>query len=355
MRARTLLAASAVALVASVFACVDLFHSTNVETLCDIDAFAPGCDASSDAAPSTLCAGDAGAAQFEATRACALLAACEHPIGQNLTGACMVNAILAYDCVANPNRKPQGTAKDFWSCMQNATSCAGVSKCVFPSGVPACLSAPFDGCSQTAGVNPNTRVDCPVPTDAGAGENCAAFGQTCDSLAPDASNDKALCVGSQRRACTGTTGCASTYLILCDDAGVDRGYDCATVGNASCDVSGPACIPNDGTSGAAHTNDVTCSSGNVLAQGSPAAMKESVNCTAISGAGTCVPIEGGAPGTIPVDACHASTCTTDVCNGANLTACVRGRAVDINCSTFGLGPCNTIATVEGALPACTPQ
>jgi len=361
MRARAIVIASSAALVASFVACVDLFHSTDVQSLCDIDARAPGCDASTTqdgAPPSGLCAGDAGVAQIQAERACAYLAACEHPIGQNLTGACMANAILAYDCEANPNRRPQGASKAFWQCMQNATDCANVAQCVFPDGVPSgCLSAGFLGCSQSS-QNVDSRVDCPIKTDAGApGENCAAVGQTCDSLDPDASNNQALCVGVQRRACTGN-GCVNVdggaYLSLCDDAGIDRGYDCTSVGAQACDLAGPACVPNDATGGAPHTNDVTCSPGNVLAQGSPAAMKETVDCTALSGAGTCVPIEGGAPGTIPADACHASACTTDACNGADLAACVRGRVVTIDCVAMGLQPCSTIQTEEGNIPACTP-
>jgi hypothetical protein len=349
---------ASVASVASAFACVDLFHSTSdVPSLCDLDAQAPGCvdaEASDSAPPPTLCAADAGVAATEAERACAWLAACEHPIGQNLTGACMANAILAYDCEANPNRKPKGKAETFWSCMQNATNCGSIAKCVFPDGVPAgCLSAGFLGCSQSA-QNPASRIDCPITTDAGTpGENCAAVGQTCDSLDPDASNSKALCVGAQRRACTGN-GCDGTFLSLCDDAGIDRGYDCTSVGAAACDLGGTACVPENGTTGVPHSNDVTCSPGNVVATGSPAAIKETVDCTALSGAGSCVPIEGGAPGTIPADACHASACVTDACSGSHLSACVRGRIVDVDCIELGLQACDMIATEEGNVPSCLP-
>ncbi len=355
MRARY--AAACAAIVASAIACVDLFHSTSdVQSLCDIDAFAPGCDSGTDATPpENLCAGDAGVAQAQAKHACAWLAACEHPIGHNLTGTCMVDAILAYDCAANPNRKPKGAAKTFWECMQNANTCAAVAGCVFPDGVPSgCLAGGFIGCSQSS-KNPGSRFDCPIPTSGGTpGENCAAHGQTCDSLDRDASNHDALCVGQgQLRACSGSGCVKGTFLSLCDDAGIDRGYDCASVGAGSCDLVGLSCVPEDASAGAPHTNDVTCSSGNVLAQGSPAALKESVDCTAISGPGTCVPIEGGAPGTVPSDACHASACATDTCNGPKLTACVHGRAVDVDCAALGLAACNaTVQTEEGNLPAC---
>ena len=274
----------------------------------------------------------------------------------------MVGAILAYDCEANPNRKPKGAAKAFWECMQNASTCDAVTKCTFPAGATQCTNGGFLGCAVSAG-SPDTRVDCPVPTGVGgaAGENCEAYGQTCDALDPDASNRNALCVGAQRRACTGN-GCVSvgdagaTYLSLCDDAGVDHGYDCTSVGGGTCDLAGPACRPEDGGSGAPHTNDVTCSSGNIRAQGSPAAFTESVDCTAISGSGTCVPIEGGAPGTVPSDACHTTGCATDVCSGAKLAACVRGREVDIDCVALGLQSCNANVQTEeqGPLAACSP-
>jgi hypothetical protein len=361
VRARVAAAAALAAGLASAVACVDLFHSTDdAHGICELDASDPRCDAGGDAAPPDLCAPEAGVAQQRAVHACAWLAACDHPIGKNKTGQCIVNAVLAYDCDANPSRKPLGTAKAFWQCMQNANSCDDVGKCVFPQGVPnGCKAGGFLGCSQSA-YDLDTRIDCVQPTDAGAqGENCAAYGQTCDSLDRDASNHDAICVNSngQGRSCTGSGCVQGRWLSFCDDAGVDVGYDCADFGAGACTPSGasPACKPA-GTVVCAATNDVVCTSGNVRAQGCVTGVQESVDCTPISGPGTCVPIEAGAPGTVPSDACRVADggCTDDTCSGAALAACVRGRVVPIDCTSLGLRTCNPVATEEGAIAACTP-
>jgi len=371
VRARVAFATVLGAALASAVACVDLFHSTSdVHGICETDggdASDPRCGPEAgpvEAGPPDLCAPDAGVAQQRATAACAWLAACDHPIGENKTGACMVNAILAYDCEANPNRQPKGKAAAFWQCLQNATSsaaptCADVGKCVFPDGIPqGCKNGGFIGCSQSQ-YNLDTRQDCVAPSDAGSeGENCAAYGQTCNSLDVDASNDSALCINpkGQGRACTGA-GCSNGYLSFCNDAGVDIGYDCSAFGAGACTLTGaaPACKP-DGTGACPATNDVTCTSGGVEAQGCMTGIPETVDCTAISGNGTCVPIEAGAPGTIPSDACRVldGGCTDDTCNGALLAACVRGRTVNIDCTQLHLKTCNPITTEEGDVAACNP-
>lgn len=369
MRRRLAISASITAALASAVACVDLFHSTSdVHGICEVDASDasdPRCvgDGGVEAAPPELCAPEAGVAQDRAARACAWLAACSHPIGDDKTGRCMVNAILAYDCSANPDRKPKGAAAAFWQCMENPQSCADVGKCVFPDGVPGCTNGSFLGCSQSS-ANVDTRVDCVAKTDQPWGENCAAYGQTCNSLDPDASNNSATCIdpaprdaGGQGRSCTSIGCLAGRYLTFCDDAGIDRGYDCADFGAGSCVPSGatPACKP-EGTQTCAATNAITCTSGNVSAVGCVTGTPETVDCTAISGPGTCVPMEAGAPGTVPASACQVldGGCTDDTCNGALLEACVRGRTVTIDCSKLGLKTCNPIITVEGDAAACNP-
>ncbi|HEY1954742.1 MAG TPA: hypothetical protein VGH28_04005 [Polyangiaceae bacterium] len=354
------LALAGTGMLAAAAACVDLFHSTSgVLGICERDASDPRCSPdASEAGPPELCAGDAAAAQSTAMQACALLAACDHPIGQNKTGACMVDAILAYDCEANPNRKVKGAAAQFWECMQTAKTCGDVGKCVFPDGVPGCTAGGFLGCSQSTD-NVDSRIDCVQATPGGQGENCAAYGQTCNSLDPDAANLKAVCInpGGQGRACVSATCSQGHYVSLCDDGGVDRGYDCADFGAGTCSFTGasPACKP-ESTGTCAATNDVTCSPTNVIAQGCVTGAPETIDCTAISGPGTCVPIEAGAPGVVPADACQVADggCTDDTCSGAALIACVRGRSVPIDCSKYGLKPCNTITTNEGSIVACSP-
>jgi hypothetical protein len=344
---------------ASAIACVDLFHSTNATSLCEIDANAPGCSGDGgapDVAPPDLCAGDSGVASSRALHACAWLSACEHPVGQNATGLCMANAILAYDCQANPNRKPKGKALAFWQCLLGIASCSDVAKCVMPDGVvPGCSAGGFIGCSQGAS-NPSTRFDCVQPTDAApAAENCQMRGQTCDSLDRDASNHAALCVGPLARACTTSSGCAAGgKLSLCDDAGIDRGYDCADFGAAQCDPSGasPACAPET-TGTCAGSNDINCTSGNIKAQGCVTSAPEAVDCTPLSGPGTCNPIEAGSPGTIPSSACWVDGgCITDACDGGTLVACIRGRSLAVDCTALGLKTCNPIQTEEGNVASC---
>ncbi len=104
------------------------------------------------------------------------------------------------------------------------------------------------------------------------------------------------------------------------------------------------------------TNDVTCTPGNVQAAGCVTGYAETIGCTAISGMGTCNPIEGGAPGTVPSDACYvAGGCTGDTCDdGGSLVACIRGRSLAVDCTALSLGTCNTIATEEGTVASCTP-
>jgi len=350
-------AVAAVALLAGA-ACVDLFHSTgDAKSLCDVDAAAPGC-AAGDGGGGQLCAPDTATAEAWAKQACAWLAACEDPIGQNVTGECMVNAIMAFNCEANPNRRPLGAAHDFWQCMQTAStqkSCSAVAKCVFPNQVFACSSGGFMGCTQIPGVNVDTRTECNGPGTA-HGENCAAYGQTCDSLDRDASNNNAICVGASGRACA-QTKCNGTHLALCDDAGVDQGYDCALLGGGACTSTGvvPGCKPGADAGACASTAAITCTSGGV-AQGCASGAQETVDCNAISGASSCTPIADGGPGVAPLAACQATAgCTGDTCSGANLVACVHGRIVTIDCAAAGLKPCSsTIATLEGNRTACTP-
>ena len=357
--------------VATAIACVDIFHSTSTQSLCDLDASALDCPEGS------ICATSPTVAQTEALDVCAWLSACEHPVGNNAPGACMARAILAYDCNANPNRPPEGKAADFWRCMlrvlEHDAGCAGVNACVFPAagGAGGCRSGGYLGCSQDPnGANPDTRYDCVVGTlDSGAltpGDDCAMVGQTCDSLDRDASpdsgsgNNNALCVGVQARTCTpGFTGCGDGgFLVLCDDGGIDRGYDCNSTGAQSCNPTGssPACQPQPlvGSSTCVTSGDITCSSANV-AHGCVTGVAEQIECAALSG--TCVPIDGGAPGTLPSDACFVADggCDADLCdNDGGVVACVRGRSVEVPCTALGLGPCNSVQTELGFFPSCTP-
>ena len=86
---------------------------------------------------------------------------------------------------------------------------------------------------------------------------------------------------------------------------------------------------------------ITCSSANIVAQGCVTGTYEQVDCTAISGSGTCVATDAGVAGTMPSDACFVldGGCAADMCGDAgDIVACVRGRPVDVGLvRRMGLG------------------
>lgn len=355
--------ASSVAVLAVVAACGDIFHSTDSPSLCDLDAAAPGCKATADAAPNgELCAADHASAQKRAAHACAWLAACEAPYGKNATGPCMFEAIQAYDCVANPSRRPKLAAKAFWTAMANVKSCADVDRAVFPDPTSNCSAGPFIGCSKIVTTNnPNTRIVCTTAGQRYTGENCAMQGRSCDATPlNDAGlgNNGAQCYGTTGRTCT-TTGCDGAHLVLCDDAGADRGLDCAQFGAGVCTVSGsqPACKP-EGTTQIPASSDVVCTPGG-KAQATASGYLEEVDCTYLSGGGisgtdNCQKIPNAPPGTPAAAACKkTSGCSVDGCTGNKLTACVGGASVTVDCAAEGLGTCADVTTQEGPRVACT--
>lgn len=346
---------------ATAVACADLFHDTDAPTLCDMDAAAPGCSAVKDGAvPTDICAPDHATALTRAKHACAWLAACETPIGKNVTGECMAEAILAYDCAANPNRKPKLDAKTFWTGMAKVKTCADVDDVVFPQkGISNCDGTGFIGCTKwTSSINLNTRIACPTKGERYTGENCVLQGKTCDS-APltDAGlgNNGGLCVGNKGKACT-KSGCDGAHLVQCDDAGIDRGLDCSQFGTGTCVPSGaqPACRP-DGPAVAASA-DIKCTPGGE-AIASASGFEERVDCTYLSGPapGNCTPIPNATPGTPAAAACKRSNggCSTDSCAADKLVACIGGNTVRVDCVGDGLKPCNdSINTLEGTRAAC---
>jgi len=353
MRLRVLFVTAGVSAIAAIVACGDLFHGTSFDTKCTADASAKGCPRP----PVTeLCAVDIATALARAEHACAWLAACESPMGQNRTGLCIANALMAYNCEANPNRKPIGDAYQYWLALANADDCAGIVKAVAPAGKQACspmnpnAPQPYTGCGSRDGVigNPFSRVQCPVADSLTKGlyENCAAYGKKCSATS---TNDLSQCVGAEARACT-TTKCSGQKLVNCDnDAGIDHGIDCAQFGDGTCIATGasPACKPSSTTVLAA-TNVVRCGSDDI-AKGAVTGFEESVNCKVFTGVvdgGTypspaCVPIDGGSVGITPRDACQGKLgCTDDICDKSVLRACVQGNEIRFDCKDVGLGGCN---------------
>ena len=190
-----IVAAAAISVVAAA-ACVDLFHSTEFDTLCARSPKDPQCggggamnvdsstlpDGGGANAHLDFCSWTSTEARAYALRACAWLGACEGPLGESAFGPCVVHAQLAYDCAVNPGMRPAHDAETFWSCLATVSSCADVDRCVFPGGVPSCApldAGSFTGCSSATGIAP--RVKCASPGGARfeGVEPCIMLGQSC--------------------------------------------------------------------------------------------------------------------------------------------------------------------------------
>ncbi|MGO8994852.1 MAG: hypothetical protein ACLQVI_16175 [Polyangiaceae bacterium] len=346
--------ALAASLAAAPVACVDLFHSTNFETACDVDAAAcaPG-DGSSSAAdagplpfPANFCAWDPTTARANALHACAWLGACAGPVGDNAFGPCFVQAMLAYDCAANPNRQLRpGPAHDLWDHLRLATSCADVLAALLPSSskVPACGASPspFEACYTNALLSCGGEDSGPPITEGFA--SCGALGQICAS-----SGAVAACAGSSS-ACTGNTaedaGCAGTQLHDCDpDASpFDQGVDCASFGAGQCVSGSPAACLAESDASCTPTSAITCNSTDVVS-GCPSGFTEQVDCRALLGMGGCNSAGAGRPWDVS-RACTFGTGCSDSCTesagGASslLNGCVRGAFVSVDCAAVGFSTC----------------
>jgi hypothetical protein len=368
VRVPVLLAVASTTLGASLMACFDLFHSTgDVLTACQLDASAPGCakEASVEAgvdAGTDFCSWSDPQPLQNAQHACAWLGACESPLGRNAFGSCMFQALLAYDCTANPSHPVKGKTHALWDCLWQVESCVDVNACVFPQGSQQCQGGPVVTCASQGGVNADTRAECLADGGGPYGENCALWGQTCGGDL----GGVGTCAGSEGEAgiACATQGCSGTSLHWCGD-GLDVGIDCADNGAQACgvfpsvtDAGWAACLPSGDAGTCSPTGSVQCTSG--LATSCPAGIPESLNCrTLLNDVNACTPGELSPPfdWTSPCAvATDASPCT-DSCNGSTLTGCTRGAAFSVDCKSVGsLGACRMVATNEGnALnAACTP-
>jgi len=312
MRLRAAIAFSIVAtgLGAGLVACFDLFHSTSgILDACQLDAEACAADASGDApGPTDFCAWGSTTAYQNAGIACAWLEACEGPLEHNDLGDCMLRALLAYDCAANPGRPVSGETKQHWDALWQAKSCDDVDRVVFPKGVPACSRGPGAGCQ----LNSPTRVYCVDAGRPAAAENCELWAQTCDpSLG-----------------CVGCLGCF-------DDDGGDAG-------------DADTCTP-----GAA----ASCSNGTAVS--CPSGLVESINCDELlqqSGGCNPGPLTPPTDPTSPCfidagahdagDAGDAAGCVESCGNGATLTGCAHGVSYTTDCSLIDAG-CQSVTTPDG--------
>src|SRR5580692_9837053 len=252
---RKALAVGGVMALAAVSACVDLFHSTDFETLCGVHP--EKCDAGDagradapkdvvDAGSTNFCEWSSETARAHAEHACAWLGACSAPFDQNAFGQCMIDAILAYDCNTNPNQPiAAGSLHDLWDALWQAKSCADVNEIVNPKGV-ACSGT---GTACAGSIAPTVNLEC--VDNVGGPESCLVFGRACGDN------------GCAQQGATGKcekSSCAGTVLHDCEGK-TDLGYDCKYFGAGGCLESdaGPGCEPVSSASDSCEpTNEVTC-------------------------------------------------------------------------------------------------
>jgi hypothetical protein len=315
-----------------------------------------------------LCAPTALEARQRAQHACAWLGACESPLGLNAFGSCMVEALMAYDCAANPNHRFKGKAAGLWGCLSAVGNCGDVNGCVFPQGVEHCGSAgDYTSCGNAGGPeagNDDVRIAC---QDGGIalGENCALWGQTC---ALEGSG--AVCAGNSAGGCPAdASGCyGSTMIHSCVDGGIDQGIDCSSFGSQHCagfptehdnTSAWVACIAETDAgpeAGCAPDASAACVGG--IAVSCPSGVLESLDCATLLGspnacaAGLLVPrFDWTSPCVLTVP-----TCLGDSCDGPTLNGCARGAVFSIDCKSEGLGACEMVATddADDQRAACSP-
>ena len=364
MRGRALATGvAAAALCATLAACFDLFHSTSgIRTACELDAATDGCEGEAGAAD--FCSWSPQEARANAAHACAWLGACETPMGRNAFGPCQFAALLAYDCASNPNHPVRGVARAMWQCLANATTCADVDACVFPTEHALC-STPGDYTACIASGGNGVRTECtdgggmPLPT--AHGESCALWGQTCAS--EGAVSECAGAAGEAGVACT-VSGCNGSSLHWCDSlSGADIGIDCAANGAGACGgfpSNAPAlwvaCLPE--SDGGACTPDASASCVDGVAYSCPSGVPERIDCASLLGvpiACASGPLSPSFDWTSPCVA-TAPACTEDSCSGSIVTGCARGAEFTVDCAQEGLGPCRILSTDMGSQvhAACTP-
>ncbi len=343
-RVRTLaLAGMASAALATASACVDLFHSTDFETLCDAH---PETCGSSDAGPAEAAveAGDAGSTNFcswstesartHAEHACAWLGACTVPFDDNAFGPCMIHAILAYDCATNPDMTiTEGPLHAMWDAMWRAKSCADVTDAVNPQNV---------GCSQTGyacggSTAPDLYFEC--LDGVGGPESCLIEGRVCGGSSG--------CAPPHALGTCDKSKCDGTVLHDCEH-GDDLGIDCQYFGAGMCasePAAGiiPVCAPaGGGGMSCTPTNDVVCvGDEGDTATACPTGASVSVACAALTGATTCKPGTPSPQWNVAA-ACQGHASCAPSCDGDTLTGCAQGAKFTTSCSAEGLGSCRSV-------------
>ena len=405
--------AASVAMAGAFLGCIDLFHSTSFDTLCELDAAAPGCvnpaspdarrdarsldggrhdatkdanrdgrasagdaaeaatdatgatdvshdathdaahDSGVDAAPTNFCKWSPTTAAAKAQYACLWLGACAGIQGQNDFGTCYPMAVLAFDCTANPNQQVTGPVHAYWDALWQAKSCNDVTRAVFGAAtVPTCPGA------SPCAANNTVAAAC---TDAGAleAQNCAAQGY--------------VCAGGICTVHSFINSCTTSPPARCEDGGKifhqcsafaasgnDVGKDCTNFGAGLCvahaDAGVAGCLPNDAGAACSATATAMCvtTDAGILATGCATGVRETINCTDFAGTGA-PPVTCSAP-TKPdlPSVCYAANASKGTCNPGNTQLSEPAGAsgvVTATCAAAGLGPCIAFGS-EGA--TCSP-
>jgi len=380
MRAARALAVAALALAlgAAALACCDLFHSTtDIRTACETDPTRPGCgeqqsapdaERGADAGdePTDFCAWSSAEAERQALHACAWLGACETPMGRNAFGACMFEALLAYDCASNPDHRVKGVVHELWACLAAAQTCDAVNRCVLPDTIcgpgeyTTCLTAPNGMPAEST-----VRVEC---SDGGArAENCSLWAQACTM-----SSGGPACGAPSGAACGGgaPASCIGGTQLRCGRDGGDLALDCASNGAGVCSGFPQAasaywvsCVPDDAGPDAAcaATLATVCTDG--AASSCPSGIREGLDCSKLLGVDSACtsgslnpPFDWTSPCAVTPPQCAIDTCSDGGSPpNATLVGCVRGATFSVNCAAQGLGPCRIVTTDVGAemRPACS--
>ena len=366
---RTKVSAVVAALSASVFvlaACVDLFHSTDFETLRDeagVASDAPTADVAVDGGSKPLvdfCKWSPAEAQNNAARACAFLGSCTGILGETTFGPCMLHALWAYDCDLNRHLRPNGATYALWSCLSDVKTCGEVEACLRPGGgtdiCPAVVSGSPTECGD-AGTS-ELRIECSNPQmgPPANSEPCALQGRTCVALDPTTST----CAGATKKSCAQGRECVGTAAVDCRPMQpgptlVDLGIDCAAFGGGACaaeDAGGDAgtilgCAPLPSAPACDAGIAVTCDEDLPgVARSCVAGRSISIDCAKL---GVGCDVSKGVPGYRPIEACaehvDAGRCNTpDECRNGKLRSCAQGIAFEADCLALGLGACEQVGS-----------
>jgi hypothetical protein len=353
MRSR-LLSSIVVASLLGLAACVDLFHSTDFPTLCDVDASACAtADAKVDVevdsggetdsgGPVDFCTLTVDEAAKTAERACGWLGACLGSSETNSYADCYVRALSAYDCAFNPSLRPRGETANTWNCLKSASNCDAVAQCIFKTPLPGCKNAGlYTACNE--GDAP-VVLNCSTGAIAVAMDPCALRGQICTKF----DDSTARCTGTPAATCKTDGGmdgtCSGEFAVKCHSVGgidADEGMDCTTVGAGRCVLSaaGPVCAPLDTPGTCTKAITTPHCTGTVVescVDGKPVRF----DCASLEQ--SCAAAAASALDLTTACTTTSTPCTAgpDTCDGGSVQSCRNGKLFTLSCSSVGMGDCH---------------